>query len=177
MQQHHKQQRDESGDFTLAEGAIQADAISAAEPTDYPGPDEPDSLAAWRERILSAPQGLRLERMTVPEWGTHVYIRGLNATQRDAWEAEQVSIRKDGSVEYRQQNIRAGLVARCLCDKDGTTYLKPDDVRKLGQKDAAVVDRIYARAKVLSGISQKDVDDMEQVLGNESSDGGSSTWP
>lgn len=119
-----------------------------------------------RERILFADDKPEIREVDVPQWGFKVFVRGMTATQRDQWEAEQIKIGKNGKTEFTQENIRAGLVARCVCDADGNTVLRKDDIPRLGQKSAAAIDLLFGVAKELSGISQKDVDELEDGLKN-----------
>lgn len=135
------------------------------------------SPAEMREMILGAGDKPEIRKVFVPEWDFPVYVRGLTATQRDQWEAEQVHMTKGGKVEYRQENIRASLVARCLCTKDGAPVMKKEDVKRLGQKSAGAIDLIYGVAKEISRISKQDEDDMVEALGNDRSGTGSSDWP
>lgn len=125
-----------------------------------------------RQRILDTPDQPPIEELYLDEWGFKVYVRGMTSAQRDKWEGSQVSVGKGGSVEYNADNLRASLVARCLCTPQGDPVMKQDDVGRLGQKSATAIDKIYEVAKRLSGISQKDVAALEGKLGKDTSGDG-----
>lgn len=94
----------------------------------------------------------------VPEWGDDVYLRCPTANDRDEWEV------------YCQENRgkprsiwRAKLAAMVLSDEEGRPIFKTDeDVRRLGEKSAAAVHRVWERALEMLAISEKEVDELEK---------------
>lgn len=114
-----------------------------------------------REAILKA-QDLPRELVHVPEWGGEVYVRAMTGTERDAFEASMVVEGKNGlkGAHMKLENLRAKLAALTVCDADGQRLFSDKDVEALGQKSAAGLDRVFSVAQRLSGISQKDVEEL-----------------
>ena len=107
-----------------------------------------------KKDILDA-NDLKLITESVPEWGGDVCIRGLNAGERDHFEA---SIGSDVNLD----NVRARLVVLCICDEKGKRIFNNQDADNLGKKSAVVVDRLFDIARKLSGMSDDDIKEMEK---------------
>lgn len=99
-----------------------------------------------------------LERVDVPEWGGFVYCKTLGGAERDDFEQEHLD--EKGNRKSRVANIRANLVARTVCDGDGNLLFGPGDVKALGKKNAKPLDRLFEVAMRLSGLSDKDIEDL-----------------
>lgn len=115
-----------------------------------------------RDQILDA-KDLRTEDIAVPEWGGKVRIRTLTGTERDKFEASMVEMRKDGTAKRNVENVRARLVALCIVNEDGEMVFNNADIRILGGKSAAALDRVAAACNELNGFSDADV---EELAGN-----------
>src|SRR5438874_1567721 len=102
-----------------------------------------------REEILAA-NDLITESVSVPEWGGAVLVRTLTAAERDAFEAScyigRGQDRKENFV-----NLRARMVALSIVDATGAKPFSGDDVKALGEKSGAALDRVYAVAQRLTG--------------------------
>lgn len=112
-----------------------------------------------RDQILSA-DDLVTEDVECPEWGGSVRVRTLTGTARDQWEAA-LSPDKKGA-KPKLENIRAGLCAASIIDESGQMVFTPADVAKLGMKSAKALDRIFDKARDLSGLSDDDVKEMAE---------------
>jgi len=113
--------------------------------------------------ILDAPD-IEIEKVEVPEWGGSVYIKSMTGAERDAFEESMFRI-KGGSREANYANLRARLLVRVICDKEGNRLFKDEDAPKLGKKNAKALDRLFSRASALSGIGTQDVEDMVKNSG------------
>jgi len=111
-----------------------------------------------REAILAA-KDLPRELVEVPEWGGAVYVRALTGAERDQFEASIVE-QRGRDVRMNMRNIRAKLVALTVVDEDGQRIFTDDDVAALGGKSAAALDRLFAVAQRLSGLSKEDVEEL-----------------
>lgn len=111
-----------------------------------------------RDSILAA-EDLRTERVAVPEWGGAVCIRTLTGLERDAFEATWYEGRGTSRRE-NFANLRARLVVLTAVDESGARLFNEDDTKALGAKNAAALDRCFAVAQRLSGLSAKDVEDL-----------------
>lgn len=103
----------------------------------------------------------RTETINVPRLGD-VIVRELTAEERDAYEAGIV-VRRGKSVEANLQNLRAKLVALTVVDDAGVRVFADKDISAIGRLGSGVIDPLYAVAARLSGITQKDA---EELAGN-----------
>jgi len=111
-----------------------------------------------RDAILGA-EDLPRELVEVPEWGGCVYVRALTGTERDAFEASVVE-QRGKSTKMNLRNIRAKLVALTVVDEEGTRLFSDADVKLLGQKSAAALDKLFEVAQRLSGLRDEDVEEL-----------------
>lgn len=114
-----------------------------------------------RDKILKA-DDIEVRELEVPEWGGSVYVRGMTGRERDQFEAGIVK-QKGRNTEINMKNARAKLVALCTVDEGGKRIFSDDDIPLLANKSAKALDRIFAMAMELSGISK---DDMEELTKN-----------
>lgn len=112
-----------------------------------------------RDQILEA-KDLETREVDVPEWGGTVLVRALSGTDRDAYEASLVQIRGKQQVP-NLANIRAKLVARAVVDEDGNRLFSDADIKALGQKSAAALSRVFTVAAEMSGLDEKDIEEIE----------------
>lgn len=108
---------------------------------------------------------LKFEIVPVPEWGGNVRVRGLRAVERDEYEASMVK-QRGKNVDVNIVNIRAGLVARTICDMQGNRVFSDGDIALLGQKSAAALERVF---EVASRLSTIDESALETLVGNSAS--------
>lgn len=99
--------------------------------------------------ILKA-DDISTETVSVPEWGGHVFVRGLNGAERDDYEQRAMD-RQKGDKECMKL-WRARIVASTVVDETGENLFGPRDVDALGLKNANVLDRIVSKALELSGL-------------------------
>jgi hypothetical protein len=122
-----------------------------------------------KEEILQA-EDLPTEDVEVPEWGGTVRVRTLKGYERDKFE-ESITDQQGKTTRVIAEHLRAKLVALSVVDEDGTRLFDEQDVRRLSGKSAKALDRVFAVAQRLSGISN---DDVEELVKN-SSDGPSAS--
>lgn len=142
------------------------------------------STVLTRDQIFAA-DDRKIEFVKVPEWAgddpeAGVFVQGLSGHDRDSFEMAMLEIRgKKQSVNL--QNLRAKLIVRTAVDSDDPTTAKPIftlvDIAPLGRKSAAALQRVYAVAQRLSGLSTEDVEELTKDLGEDESDGSGSDSP
>ena len=103
---------------------------------------------------------MRMEAVSIPEWGGEVYVRSFGGEARDSWEGEQAQLYQ---ADKGHQNFRARLVVACVCDQDGNLLFKPQDAKWLGTKNAKALDRIFEVAKRLNGIGEAEIDELKKT--------------
>jgi hypothetical protein len=130
------------------------------------------STVLTRDQIRDA-DDRQIEAVEVPEWGGMLYVRGLSGVDRDSFEMTMIQTRGRKS-EVNLRNLRAKLVVRTAVDSEDPEVAKPlfelKDVEWLGRKSAAALQRVYAVAQRLSGLSAEDVEELTTELGEEQSD-------
>lgn len=91
----------------------------------------------------------KLEVVEVPEWGGTINIIGISGLERDAFEQEIVTSKTEGA---RLQNFRARYLVKCIVDDDKKRMFKDTDAVSLGNKNGAVIGRLFDVARKLSGM-------------------------
>jgi hypothetical protein len=88
-----------------------------------------------------------------------VWIRGLQADERDEYEQSLIERGPDGRSRIKrvQRNVRASLVIRCLVDEQGERMFQDNQVDAIGKVDAAVIDKLWDIARKLSGMDTEEI--------------------
>lgn len=133
--------------------------------------DTPEEFLG-RDAIIDA-DDRSYESVDVPEWGGKVRVRGLTGAQRDAYE-ESLVITNGNSRKVNLANARAKMCVLAIVDREGRQVFSADDVRALGRKSAAPIERVFDVARRLSGMSDEDVEKLTENFGSDPSDGGTS---
>ena len=105
-----------------------------------------------------------------------VWIRGLQADERDAYEQSLIETGPDGRsrVKRVQRNVRASLVVRCLVDEAGERLFKDNEVEAVGHVDASVIDKLWDVARKLSGMDTEAIAAIAEGFTSAQDDGNSS---
>lgn len=101
------------------------------------------------------------ERVETPEWELdgYVLVASLTGADRDDFEAEMFEGKgPDRRANYR--NLRARLLAPTLVDENGARLFADADIVALGQKNAAVLDRLFGVAQHVNGLGERDVEEL-----------------
>lgn len=148
---------------------VNADAGDAETETPYDEYFFPD-----RTEILAS-DDIVVRECYVPEWdrrqpdGTlqraKVRVRSLTGKERDEFEGESIT-RRGRRVDVNMANMRARLVSRCTIDSSGARLFSDRDIVMLGQKNASAIDRIFSVAQELSGLTDREID---ELVGNSAS--------
>ena len=113
-----------------------------------------------KANILAA-SDLKTEDVEVPEWGGTVRVRSFTGRERDAFEASMVrGDGKDRKVDLT--NMRARLVGLTVIDEAGQRLFTDEEVDLLGSKSGAALDRVFAVAQKLNGLSGADVEELSK---------------
>ncbi|WLQ15649.1 hypothetical protein O5O45_06930 [Hahella aquimaris] len=111
-----------------------------------------------KAQILSA-QDIECVDVDVPEWGGTVRVALMSGAARDDYEGSLIRLAADGTAQRDLTNIRAKLVAVCLVDDNGERLFSESDVKALGAKSCAALDRVYHVAARLNRLTQGEVED------------------
>lgn len=129
-------------------------------------------MSLSRDDILKA-DDIQIEEVEVPEWGGSVFVKGMTGTERDVFEQSIVETRGK-NTRVNMQNVRAKLVSLSACDDKGELLFTPKDVKALGGKSAAALQRVFEVASRLSGISDQDVEELAEGIEENPFDGSAS---
>jgi hypothetical protein len=114
-----------------------------------------------RDQILAA-EDLQHQDVPVPEWGGTVRIRGLTGDERDAYEITMMKNREAADKgDLTDAHIRAALVAMSIVDEEGKRLFSIADIKALGSKSAAALDRCYNVAQKLARLSAADIEELK----------------
>lgn len=133
----------------------------------------PNALSA--EDILSANDTI-IEYVPVPEWGNGkggVYVRSLRGEELDAYQGSLL-VKQGGKQTVSYTDMRAKLVVKAACDKDGKRLFNDGQIPLLSMKNAAGLSRVFEVASRLSGLNEKDVQELTDKLKNDQSAGSTS---
>lgn len=132
--------------------------------------------ALTAEAILAA-DDLQPEAVHVPEWGGPVYVRAMNAAERDEWDL-YLSARREakaaGETDYIYRNARARLVVLCACDAEGNRLFGDDQAEALGRKSGRALERVFDTAWRKNGLGAEHVEAMQGNSETTQGDGSSS---
>lgn len=118
---------------------------------------------AGKAGLFNDKQDIRFADVACPEWGLVVRVRGLTATERDAYEASLVAFDRDGKPQRVKQGSRGRLAVLGIVDDAGRRIFTDDDAAQVGDKNAAAVDRLCDKIRELSGMGAEAV---EEAKGN-----------
>ena len=123
-----------------------------------------------KQQILDA-KDIKIEKVEVPEWGGSVYIKVMNATQRD--EFETFVYKRQDQKDLR--GMRVLLCKLCLCDAEGKQMFESDkDMKALADKSGSALMVVFQAAQKLNALSPDDVGELEGNLKPDPSDGSTS---
>lgn len=110
-----------------------------------------------REVILKV-SDLPQEKLAIPEWGGHVFVRTLSGHERGELEKRFTA----DSARKEPAGFRATLLCLTLVDGEGKTLFGLGDVEVLGKKSALVIERLFDVASRLNGFTKRDVEELEK---------------
>jgi len=113
-------------------------------------------MALTREMLLSATE-VPTQTVPIPELGGDVVLRGMTARERTQFEKKFITEHR-GKQKRNLDAFREQLCVFCCVDPK----LTEADVEKLSAVRADVIERIANVAAELSGISEKDLDELGQ---------------
>jgi hypothetical protein len=113
-----------------------------------------------RDQIIEA-DDTKYDIVSCPEWGGDVRLKSISGTKRDNYEASLIDERGP-SRKMNLRNARAKLIILTACDETGRPLFTTEDLRALGAKNAAPLDRLFDAAQKLTGMSKDDVEKLTE---------------
>ena len=115
-------------------------------------------MSLTKEQIFAC-NDVVLEKVSVPEWGGHVYVKNMSVADREQFE-EIIINSSNGDQKANLKNFRFRLVQLCCVDKNGIKLFELEDVERFNEKNCAAVDRVVDVCKKSSLFTQQDVDEL-----------------
>lgn len=112
-----------------------------------------------RDAILDV-DDVTLQRVRVPEFGGHVYVRSMDGHSRFAFEKMLAEIPDNSKGEG--EFTRARMTILCACDADGNLLFTEDDVAALMKKNTRALMTIADAGMKLAGLSAEAIEDEEK---------------
>ncbi|MCP8707463.1 hypothetical protein [Streptomyces sp. AC04842] len=114
-----------------------------------------------KEQITSA-DDRKWEDVPVPEWGGTVRLVGMSGTERNAYQSSLVVLGPNGKPQrMNMADQLAKLVGKCLVDENFERLFTDKEIKALGAKNGAVLERLAQIAQRLSGLRKEDVEAAE----------------
>jgi len=131
-----------------------------------------------KDDILTHSQ-LNKQLVDVPEWGegTQVWVSELTSEAEDAYQASIVKQEGAGkNTEFKTDlaNRKAKFAVQCIVDENGKRVFSDNDVSKVAALGARALNRIVDVGYELSGMSMKDLEELEANLSGSPEDGSNS---
>ena len=128
-----------------------------------------------KTQILQAPD-IKSELVNVPEWAGDVMVYGITGTQRGELEASIIEMKGQTQIMHLQ-NLKVLTCSLAIRDEKGARMFDTDELGELGAKSAQAIERIYAVATRLSGLSQADVEALAKNFVSEENGASGSASP
>ena len=97
----------------------------------------------------------KIEKVDVPALGGHVYVLQMTAQERDDYEALLYA-------NTDNMGSRAIMVRCTACHEDGTLIFGNDDIEKLKEIPASILQPVFNKAVDLASFSKKDIEELEK---------------
>lgn len=123
-----------------------------------------------REDILAKGSELQVREVEVPEWGGFVRLRELTSSERTRVELSMVQQRQGRGGNQVDMSayprLRGRVLARSIVDEANHLLFTEADIEAFAEMGAGPIERLFAVACAMSGLSQQDV---ESMVGNSAS--------
>lgn len=112
---------------------------------------------SMREKILNC-DDIKHEVVSVPEWGLDVRVCVMNGLARDKFDHILTTMAKEKNLNH----IRATLAVFTVRDEENKLIFSHGDIDALSEKSSAALDRIFAVAQRLNGLTNADVEELQK---------------
>ncbi len=102
------------------------------------------------------------EEVFVKPWGGTVFVKGLTAAEREAYEESFIKEDSGGKRTVDSTNERVKLVVLTCCDENGIRMFAEKDICWLSQKNSAAIALLHAIAQRLSGMGMQNILELEK---------------
>lgn len=102
---------------------------------------ESNGKSLTRDQIFSKAPEFARERVEVPQWGGHVYVKQITARAIESW---QDWLGDQDDTKAVKHSFRVKLILLCVCDEDGRLiFTNEADLAVLSDVQNAVVELLW----------------------------------
>lgn len=113
--------------------------------------------------MIIAVNDIHTERVEVPEWGGHVFVRTMSLGDKKRYEAELYEIDDKGKVKIKSDgDYKAVMLASCVCNEKGEKLFTMKDIQAISEKSAAPIERILEVANKMNKHIEEDIEEIEK---------------
>lgn len=109
-----------------------------------------------KDEILSI-NDAAFKEVEVPEWGGSVMIKTMTAGEKGKFEQKMLG----KTVDY--STVLAEYASLIICDEDGKRLFTAADIKKLADKSASSLQKVFDAGQSMNAMNQ---DDIEELAGN-----------
>jgi len=113
-----------------------------------------------KEQIIAA-KDIKTKVVDVPEWGGSVIIREMSGKVREEFEMF-VQERRSADDSLNLRGMRTLVLSQTLVDEEGNALFTKDDMSVLGEKNAAVIDKLFTVAMTLNKIGDTQMKELRK---------------
>jgi len=113
-----------------------------------------------KEQIIAV-KDIKTKVVDVPEWGGSVIIREMSGKVREEFEMF-VQERRSADDSLNLRGMRTLVLSQTLVDEEGNALFTKDDMSMLGEKNAAVIDRLFTVAMELNKIGDTQMKELRK---------------
>ena len=118
-------------------------------------------LSTIEEVFSGQPLQRRFKKLEpLPISGFRLRIRSLTERESADYQAKLVAKKGDGLRTERLKDANRRLIALCLVDEEGNTYVTPTMQAQLGNWDAADTGFLYDECANHCGLNKSDIEDL-----------------
>ena len=119
---------------------------------------------------IDTAEDLPIRKVHIPEWNTHVNVRGQTSGEDDAYSNKQMKsgVNKKGLDKVDIVANSALKVAQCIVDDEGKRIYQDHEASLLAKKSSKVINRIVTIINELNGTPEDDIENLDKAQPSDS---------
>jgi hypothetical protein len=113
-----------------------------------------------KNRLESFP----FEKVHIAPLDKFVYACGMTLREKDKFESEWITFDNDGKPVRNQDNVRAKLIVKCVCDEEGKRIFKDEDADDIvGNLPAGIMDSLFKACQKVNGMGAEAKEEVKKT--------------